>query len=89
MFISGQSSSDVSESIIPTDTVTSSSFDPGGIEFSKTYYWRVDEFDGVSTYTGDIWQFTTGSAFSVPAFPGAEGAGKWSAWRAGAGRFMK
>jgi hypothetical protein len=25
----------------------------------KTYYWRVDEFDGISTYRGDVWSFTT------------------------------
>ena len=26
---------------------------------SKTYYWRVDEFDGMSTYTGSVWSFIT------------------------------
>ncbi len=74
----GTDSSNVSEGMIPTDTVTSNSYDPCGLEFSKTYYWRIDEFDGESTYKGGIWQFATGAAFQVPAFPGAEGAGKWS-----------
>ncbi|MHC4509822.1 MAG: right-handed parallel beta-helix repeat-containing protein [Planctomycetota bacterium] len=33
---------------------------PGALEFDKTYYWRVDEFDvdGAATYKGDIWSFT-------------------------------
>lgn len=38
--------------------VIGTSFDPGMLEREKTYYWRVDEFDGAVTYTGDIWSFT-------------------------------
>jgi hypothetical protein len=34
-------------------------YNPGPLELGKTYYWRVDEFDAVSTYKGDIWSFTT------------------------------
>ena len=30
------------------------------LELGKTYYWRVDEFDGATTLKGDIWSFTTG-----------------------------
>ena len=32
---------------------------PGALEFDKTYYWRVDEFDGYTTHKGDVWSFTT------------------------------
>jgi hypothetical protein len=32
---------------------------PGALESGKTYYWRVDEFDGIATHTGDVWSFTT------------------------------
>lgn len=32
------------------------------LEMSKTYYWRVDEFDGRDTYKGDVWSFTTSSS---------------------------
>ena len=32
---------------------------PGALEFDKTYYWRVDVFDGEATHKGDIWSFTT------------------------------
>ena len=34
-------------------------YDPGTLESEKTYYWRVDEFDGVETYKGDVLSFTT------------------------------
>ena len=30
---------------------------PGTLELEKTYYWRVDEFDGVVTRKGDVWSF--------------------------------
>ncbi len=29
------------------------------LEPDKTYYWRVDEFDGDTTHKGDVWSFTT------------------------------
>ena len=32
------------------------------LELGKTYYWRVDEFDGATTHKGDVWSFTTGDA---------------------------
>ena len=34
-------------------------YTPGNLELEKTYYWRVDEFDGRATHTGDVWSFTT------------------------------
>jgi hypothetical protein len=34
-------------------------FTPGQLEPGKTYYWRIDEFDGVQRHRGDIWSFTT------------------------------
>ncbi len=41
-------------------TVTEPNYSPPGLlEREKTYYWRVDEFDGVNTHTGDVWSFTT------------------------------
>jgi len=39
-------------------TVMGIIFDPGTLDRDKTYYWRVDEFDGTNTFTGDIWSFT-------------------------------
>jgi len=32
---------------------------PGPLKMAKTYYWRVDEFDGITTHKGDVWSFTT------------------------------
>ncbi|MFC1633745.1 LamG domain-containing protein [Planctomycetota bacterium] len=34
-------------------------YDPGPLAKNMTYYWRVDEFDGLATYTGDVWSFST------------------------------
>ncbi len=39
--------------------VTETTYAPGKLEVDKTYYWRVDEFDGVTTRKGDVWSFST------------------------------
>ena len=39
--------------------VSDTNYAPGILEHNKTYYWRVDEFDGRATYKGDVWSFTT------------------------------
>jgi hypothetical protein len=41
-------------------------YTPGPLELAKTYYWRVDEFDGSETYKGEVWSFTTLGAVSGP-----------------------
>ncbi len=46
-------------------------FDPGQVEFAKTYYWRVDESDGVNTYKGDIWSFTTADLILADSLEGS------------------
>jgi len=40
----------------------SATFDPGPLQLSKTYYWRVDEFDPPATHKGHVWSFTTEGA---------------------------
>jgi len=40
----------------------STTYDPGPLELAKTYYWRVDEFDAITTYKGNVWSFTTEGA---------------------------
>ena len=35
------------------------SYNPGTLEANKVYYWRVDEFDSITTYKGDVWSFKT------------------------------
>ncbi len=53
----GDNFNDVSNAVagIPQSTMA---FTPGTLEREKTYYWRVDEFDGANTQTGDVWSFT-------------------------------
>jgi hypothetical protein len=41
-------------------------YTPGTLKLAKTYYWRVDEFDAVDTYKGDVWSFTTEGAVGSP-----------------------
>ena len=41
-------------------------YTPGLLKLAKTYYWRVDEFDGSETYKGEVWSFTTLGAVSGP-----------------------
>ncbi len=43
----------------------STTFAPGPLELAKTYYWRVDEFDAIDTYKGDVWSFTTEGAVAA------------------------
>jgi len=39
--------------------LASASYDPGTLEAGKSYFWRVDEFDGTATHKGDVWSFKT------------------------------
>ncbi|MHC4242943.1 MAG: LamG domain-containing protein [Planctomycetota bacterium] len=48
---------------LPLGTAT---YNPGPLELAKTYYWRVDEFDGFDTYKGSVWSFTTEGAVGSP-----------------------
>jgi hypothetical protein len=48
---------------IPKGTV---GYDPGTLEPEKVIYWRVDEFDGIETYKGEVWSFTTPGAVGNP-----------------------
>jgi len=34
-------------------------YTPGTLEVDKTYYWRVDESDGITMRKGDVWSFKT------------------------------
>jgi len=55
----------------PTGLMT---YTPGPLKLAKVYYWRVDEFDAVTTHKGDVWSFTTVGAVGSPKPPnGATG----------------
>jgi hypothetical protein len=45
----------------------STKYTPDQLELGKVYYWRVDEDDGLATYKGDVWSFTTPGAVGNPA----------------------
>jgi hypothetical protein len=54
---------------LPQGTAT---YNPGPLKSGKTYYWRVDEFDIIATYKGDVWSFTTqGAVLSLKPANGA------------------
>jgi len=42
------------------------SYNPGPLVREKVYYWRVDEFDAITTHKGDVWSFTTPGAVGNP-----------------------
>jgi len=41
-------------------------YTPDPLKLAKTYYWRVDEFDGLTTRKGNVWSFTTQGAVGSP-----------------------
>jgi hypothetical protein len=43
-----------------------STYSPGTLDLEKTYYWRVDEVDGVTTYKGDVWSFSITTLLPPP-----------------------
>ncbi len=42
------------------ETITTTSFLPGPLAQSTTYYWRVDEVNAGGTTPGELWLFETG-----------------------------
>ena len=44
-------------------------YDPGPLEKGKTYYWRIDEFDGLQLIKGNVWSFTTEPVIPVHSDP--------------------
>ena len=70
----GTSLEDVSNSTTPTAAdLDVNSFDPGRLEFGKTYFWRVDEVNGTADRTvfkSSIWSFEV-EPYSIQ-IPGSE-----------------
>jgi hypothetical protein len=42
-------------------------FEPGTLNNNTTYYWRIDEVNGIGTTAGTLWSFTTEAALPPPA----------------------
>ncbi|MCH7921299.1 MAG: hypothetical protein IIC50_25425, partial [Planctomycetes bacterium] len=74
-------------------SVSESSFDTLGVDLqlSQTYYWRVDEANDAmdpSTWTGDVWSFTTADAIVIDdmeSYRDAEFLEIWATWIDGFG----
>jgi regulation of enolase protein 1 (concanavalin A-like superfamily) len=70
----------------PVKTVSKASFDPGPLEFGKTYYWKVAEVNEAATpkvWAGDVWSFSTAESFVVDDFEGytdTEGSRIYETW---------
>jgi len=73
----------VIDGTVRVETVIGASFRPLSLDLGRTYYWRVDEFDGTETIAGEVWSFTTDEYIIVDDF---EGYGDyppdeiWSTW---------
>ncbi|HUT46727.1 MAG TPA: LamG domain-containing protein [Sedimentisphaerales bacterium] len=61
----GEDFDEVSNAVTGTTNGTAD-YTPGPLKLAKTYYWRVDEFDGAATHKGEVWSFTTLGAVSGP-----------------------
>jgi len=61
----GDNFDDVANAVggLPQGTTT---YTPDKLKLAKTYYWRVDEFDVIDTYKGEVWSFTTEGAVGSP-----------------------
>jgi hypothetical protein len=50
-------------------------YSPGPLEPGTTYYWQIDEVeaDGATTFTGDVWSFTTVPGYATLPDPANDG----------------
>jgi hypothetical protein len=56
-------------------------YDANGLVFSTPYYWRIDESNGVTTYRGKVWRFTTAAYLTVDDFDSyASHDELWAVW---------
>jgi hypothetical protein len=68
----GDSFDYVNSATTPLAVLDAESFDPGRLDFGRTYYWRVDEVNGApdrTVFRGDVWSFTA-EPYSIQ-IPGA------------------
>ena len=61
----GDNFDDVNEGVVGSPQA-GTSYLPGPLEVEMVYYWRVDEFNGIGTYKGDVWAFTMPGAVRDP-----------------------
>ena len=51
-----------------TQNLTNTTYELELLEPTYTYYWRIDEVNGLDIWKGQIWRFTTGDATVVENF---------------------
>ncbi|MHC4537605.1 MAG: LamG domain-containing protein, partial [Planctomycetota bacterium] len=66
------------------------SYDPGELLLNSTYFWRIDEVNGVnpdSPWAGKVWSFTIGDFFVIDDFEDYDVGNNeiWWAWKDGLG----
>lgn len=61
---------------------TPTTFDPGLLEYGKTYYWRVDEVNLPDIWEGNIWSFTVINYVPVDDFEYTDNAALQAVWTA-------
>jgi hypothetical protein len=61
----GENFDDVNNAAMGTP-VGQTKYKPGTLKQAKTYYWRVDAFEGIATHRGDVWSFNTVGGVSSP-----------------------
>jgi len=62
---------DPNESPTPVESGwASTSWTPPALDLGTTYYWRVDEDTGSTTWEGAIWRFTTNNGSAYDPYPG-------------------
>jgi len=61
----GDNFDDVANAVggLPQGTTT---YTPDKLKLAKNYYWRIDEFDAIETFKGQVWSFTTEGAVGGP-----------------------
>ena len=66
-----QASVENPRNVLVAQNKTDAAYDPGILDYGKTYYWRVDEVNSTpdaTVHKGDIWSFTTVNFIVVDDF---------------------
>jgi len=64
-----------------TSAPAGTTYDPGGLDFSQTYQWRIDQIGPAGVVEGRTWEFTTGEMIAVEDFESyADTAAVAAAW---------
>jgi len=57
--VNNASITDDPNGVLVSQSQDANSYNPGGLEYGKTCFWRVDEVNDTNIWKGDVWSFTT------------------------------